>query len=119
MHDAFRAHLDGQLAAIRAAGTYKGERVINTPQGTTVRVVDGQPVLNLCANNYLGLAQHPAVAKAGKEAVGRWGYGMARVRFICGTQAVQSTLAVALSQFVGTEDTSLYSSCFDANGGLL
>jgi glycine C-acetyltransferase len=118
MNAAFREHLDQQLAGIHSAGTYKGERVISTPQGTTVRVSDGQPVLNLCANNYLGLAQHPAVAQAAKDAVDRWGYGMASVRFICGTQGVHKELEASLSRFLGTEDTILYSSCFDANGGL-
>jgi glycine C-acetyltransferase len=106
------------LAGIRAAGTYKSERVIMTPQGTTIRVADGQPVLNLCANNYLGLAQHPAVAAAAKEAIDQWGYGLASVRFICGTQGVHKQLESRLSEFLGTEDTILYSSCFDANGGL-
>ncbi|HWI55892.1 MAG TPA: glycine C-acetyltransferase [Bacillota bacterium] len=118
MFDPFKTHLETQLAAIRAAGTYKNERVIITPQGTTIRVADGKPVLNLCANNYLGLAQHPAVAAAAKEAIDQWGYGMASVRFICGTQGVHKQLETKLSQFLGTEDTILYSSCFDANGGL-
>ena len=114
----FQAHLQTQLADIRQAGTYKKERVIATPQGATIRVADGQPVLNLCANNYLGLAQHPAVAAAAKAAVDQWGYGLASVRFICGTQSVHKQLEAKLSQFLGTEDTILYSSCFDANGGL-
>jgi len=114
----FQRHLEDQLAGIRAAGTYKTERVIITPQGTTVRVADGRPVLNLCANNYLGLAQHPAVREAARAALERWGYGLASVRFICGTQAVHKQLETALSEFLGTEDTLLYSSCFDANGGL-
>jgi len=114
----FQRHLADQLAGIRAAGTYKTERVIITPQGTTVRVADGRPVLNLCANNYLGLAQHPAVLEAARAALERWGYGLASVRFICGTQAVHKQLEAALSEFLGTEDTLLYSSCFDANGGL-
>jgi glycine C-acetyltransferase len=114
----FEDHLGSQIAAIRSAGTYKSERVIVTPQGTTIRVADGRPVLNLCANNYLGLAQHPAVAAAAKEAVDRWGYGMASVRFICGTQGVHKELEKSISDFLGTEDTILYSSCFDANGGL-
>ncbi len=118
MFGAFKAHLETQLAAIRQAGTYKHERVILTPQGTTIRVADGQPVLNLCANNYLGLAQHPAVAAAAKEALDKWGYGLASVRFICGTQSVHKQLEARLSEFLGTEDTLLYSSCFDANGGL-
>ena len=114
----FEDHLGAQIAAIRSAGTYKSERVIVTPQGTMIRVADGRPVLNLCANNYLGLAQHPAVAAAAKEAVDRWGYGMASVRFICGTQGVHKQLEESISEFLGTEDTILYSSCFDANGGL-
>ncbi len=115
---AFTAHLAAQLHAIRAAGTYKRERVILTPQGTTIRVADGQPVLNLCANNYLGLAQHPAVRQAAHEALEKWGYGCASVRFICGTQGVHTALEQRLTEFLGTEDTILYGSCFDANGGL-
>ncbi len=114
MQDYVRAQLDD----IRAAGTYKKERVITTAQGTTIRVSDGKPVLNLCANNYLGLAQHPAVAAAAKEAIDQWGYGCASVRFICGTQGVHKQLEQKLSEFLGTEDTILYGSCFDANGGL-
>src|SRR5512137_775462 len=110
MYDSFKPHLEAQLASIRAAGTYKHERVITTPQGTTVRVADGHPVLNLCANNYLGLAQHPAVAAAAREAIDRWGYGMASVRFICGTQGVHKELEKRISDFLGTEDTVLYSS---------
>lgn len=116
--EALQRHLRDQLDAVRAAGTYKPERVILTPQGTTIRVADGRPVLNLCANNYLGLAQHPAVREAAHAALERWGYGLASVRFICGTQAVHKQLEAALSEFLGTEDTLLYSSCFDANGGL-
>src|SRR2546425_3916609 len=118
MHGAFQKHLAAQLDEIRAAGTFKNERVIMTPQGTTIRVSDGKPVLNLCANNYLGLAQDPAVAAAAREALDHWGYGMASVRFICGTQGVHKQLEAKLSEFLGTEDTILYSSCFDANGGL-
>ena len=118
MHASFKNHLEQQLTGIRAAGTYKRERVIVTPQGTTIRVADGQPVLNLCANNYLGLAQHPAIAAAAKTALDQWGYGLASVRFICGTQNVHKQLEAKISQFLGTEDTILYSSCFDANGGL-
>ncbi|HNQ73899.1 MAG TPA: glycine C-acetyltransferase [Verrucomicrobiota bacterium] len=118
MTSQFQDHLQSQLAAVRAAGTYKHERVIMTPQGTTIRVADGQPVLNLCANNYLGLAQHPAVAAAAHAALDRWGYGCASVRFICGTQGVHKQLEQKLSEFLGTDDTILYSSCFDANGGL-
>src|ERR1043166_8880173 len=118
MNASFRNHLSHQLEEIRNAGTYKRERVIMTPQGTTIRVSDGKPVLNLCANNYLGLAQHPAVSAAAKSALDEWGYGMASVRFICGTQNVHKQLEAKLSEFLGTEDTILYSSCFDANGGL-
>jgi glycine C-acetyltransferase len=118
MNDLFKHHLETQLADIRQAGTYKRERVIQTPQGTTIRVADGKPVLNMCANNYLGLAQHPAVAAAAKAAIDEWGYGLASVRFICGTQGVHKQLEAKISEFLGTDDTILYSSCFDANGGL-
>jgi len=118
MFGPFQQHVRQQLDDIRAAGTYKSERIIVTPQGTTIRVSDGKPVLNLCANNYLGLAQHPAIAAAAKAAIDQWGYGMASVRFICGTQGVHKQLEAKLSEFLGTEDTILYGSCFDANGGL-
>lgn len=118
MNDLFQENIRSQLDAIRIAGTYKRERVIMTPQGTTIRVADGQPVLNLCANNYLGLAQHPEVRAAAHAALDQWGYGCASVRFICGTQEVHRQLEAKLSEFLGTEDTILYSSCFDANGGL-
>jgi glycine C-acetyltransferase len=118
MYRSFHQHVSQQLEEIRAAGTYKRERVIITAQGTTISVSDGKPVLNLCANNYLGLAQHPAIAAAAKEALDKWGYGMASVRFICGTQNVHKQLEAKLSEFLGTEDTILYGSCFDANGGL-
>lgn len=118
MFDQFKTHVEQQLAEIRTAGTYKKERVIVTPQGTSIRVFDGKPVLNLCANNYLGLAQHPAILAAAKDALEKWGYGMASVRFICGTQAVHKQLESKLSEFLGTDDTILYGSCFDANGGL-
>src|SRR5512137_2176862 len=118
MNDTFRTHIQNQLDSIRTAGTYKRERVILTPQGAAIRVTDGKPVLNLCANNYLGLAQHPAVAAAAKAALDQWGYGLASVRFICGTQGVHKQLEAKLSEFLGTDDTILYSSCFDANGGL-
>ncbi|MDX1966529.1 MAG: glycine C-acetyltransferase [Planctomycetaceae bacterium] len=118
MNSRFQDHLENQLADIRRAGLYKSERVIQTPQGTHVRVSDGQPVLNLCANNYLGLAQHPAVIAAAHRGLDEWGYGLASVRFICGTQSIHKRLERALSEFLGTDDTILYSSCFDANGGL-
>jgi glycine C-acetyltransferase len=114
----FKDHLDQTLGAIRAAGTYKRERVIESPQSAHIATGDRPDVLNLCANNYLGLANHPALVRAAQEALARWGYGMASVRFICGTQAPHRQLERALSDFLGTEDTILYSSCFDANGGL-
>ena len=117
MFDRMRSHLEGQLQEIRDAGLWKPERVIESPQGASVAVAEKE-VLNLCANNYLGLADHPEVIKAAKEALDRWGYGMASVRFICGTQEVHKELEDALTEFLGTEDTILYSSCFDANGGL-
>lgn len=118
MLGSFQPHLQQQLDGILAAGTYKRERVILTPQGTTIRVADGKPVLNLCANNYLGLAQHLEVKAAAHAALDQWGYGCASVRFICGTQGVHKQLEQKLSEFLGTEDTILYGSCFDANGGL-
>ena len=111
-------HLEQQLGEIRKGGLYKSERVIQTPQGTFVRVSDGKPVLNLCANNYLGLAQHPEVRAAAHAGLDEWGYGLASVRFICGTQTPHKLLEQRLSEFLGTDDTILYSSCFDANGGL-
>jgi len=118
MNPTFSSHLVAQLDAIRAAGTYKQERVLSTPQGTLVRANGGAAVLNMCANNYLGLAQHPKVRQAAHEALEQWGYGLASVRFICGTQGVHKELEASLSEFLGTEDTILYGSCFDANGGL-
>src|SRR5436309_6450343 len=116
--DSFRTHIQKQLDEIRAAGTYKSERVITTPQDAHIRVADGAPVLNMCANNYLGLAGDPEVIRAAHAALDRWGYGLSSVRFICGTQGVHKELEAALSAFLGTDDTILYSSCFDANGGL-
>src|SRR5882762_1302276 len=118
MFGSMKQHVARQLDEIRAAGTYKQERVITSPQDARIRVGDGQPVLNLCANNYLGLAHHPAVVQAAREALDQWGYGLSSVRFICGTQSVHKQLETKLSEFLGTEDTLLYSSCFDANGGL-
>jgi glycine C-acetyltransferase len=118
MNPSLQKHVLQQLDDIRAAGTYKRERVISTPQDAHIRVAGGQPVLNLCANNYLGLAGHPAVLQAAHQALDRWGYGLSSVRFICGTQGLHKELERKLSEFLGTEDTILYSSCFDANGGL-
>src|SRR6266481_4914819 len=118
MQNAYRDHILGQLAEIRAAGTYKNERIITTPQDAHIQVDGGQRVLNMCANNYLGLAEHPEVIKAAHEALERWGYGLSSVRFICGTQSIHRQLEKKISEFLGTDDTLLYSSCFDANGGL-
>jgi glycine C-acetyltransferase len=109
--------LNAELATLREQGLYKTERVLTTPQGPVVRTGD-RDVVNLCANNYLGLANHPAIREAAHRALDRFGYGMASVRFICGTQSVHKQLEEQLSRFLGTEDTILYSSCFDANGGL-
>lgn len=115
---AFDAHIQAELTSIQAAGTFKNERVISTPQGVLIRVADGESVRNFCANNYLGLAQHPEVAEAAGVTLRARGYGMASVRFICGTQDLHRELELSLSAFLGTEDTILYSSCFDANTGL-
>ncbi|MCK6499224.1 MAG: glycine C-acetyltransferase [Nitrospira sp.] len=109
--------VEQQLAEIRAAGLFKSEREILSPQGTTIRTAQGE-VINLCANNYLGLANHPAIKQAAADGLRDYGYGMASVRFICGTQRLHTQLERALSSFLGTDDTILYSSCFDANGGL-
>jgi len=114
----FREYLGKELAAIEAAGLYKHERLMTTPQSAHVGVSNGGEVLNLCANNYLGLAQHPEVNAAAAAALHEWGYGLASVRFICGTQLLHKQLEQTLSEFLGTEDTILYPSCFDANGGL-
>lgn len=113
-----QSHLVRQLDEIRQAGLFKHERVITSPQGARVQVKESPPLLNLCSNNYLGLAQHPAVAAAARKGLDEWGYGLASVRFICGTQAPHVQLERSLSQFLGTDDTLLYGSCFDANGGL-
>ena len=118
MFTSVRQEISGELDEIRTAGLFKAERVIVTPQGSSIRVADGAEVLNLCANNYLGLADDPRIVVAAKEALDRWGYGLASVRFICGTQGVHKELEERISAFLGTEDTILYSSCFDANGGL-
>ncbi len=118
MYGSIQEHLKGQLDGIRASGLYKGERVISSPQSNQVQLADGRRVLNMCANNYLGLANHPAIVAAAHEALNEWGYGLASVRFICGTQALHKQLEKRISEFLGTEDTILYSSCFDANGGV-
>jgi glycine C-acetyltransferase len=118
MYGAMKDDLLAGIEDIRAAGLYKSERVIGSPQNAEVRVGDGDEVLNFCANNYLGLADHPVLVDAAKDALDRWGFGMASVRFICGTQEPHKQLEARLARFLGTEDTILYSSCFDANGGL-
>jgi glycine C-acetyltransferase len=116
--DEFRARLDRDTEALEAAGLSKRERIIGSAQGPVVTLADGREMVNLCANNYLGLANHPAVVAAAHEALDRYGYGVASVRFICGTQVVHRELERRLSAYLGMEDTILYSSCFDANGGL-
>jgi glycine C-acetyltransferase len=115
--DRLRTALAEEVAALRAEGTYKAERALSSPQGGTVRIGDA-PLINLCSNNYLGLADHPDLLAAAGEALQRWGFGMASVRFICGTQELHTELEERLSAFLGTEATILYSSCFDANAGL-
>jgi glycine C-acetyltransferase len=118
MYTSMREHLRKTLDEIRDARLYKGERVITSPQSARITVAGAGEVLNLCANNYLGLANHPAVVAAARAALDEWGYGLASVRFICGTQLPHKQLEQRLSAFLGTEDTILYGSCFDANGGL-
>jgi glycine C-acetyltransferase len=114
----FRERLERETRALESAGLLKRERLIGGPQGALVRLADGREMINLCANNYLGLANHPAVLAAAQDALIRYGYGVASVRFICGTQSVHRDLEERLSAYLGMEDTILYSSCFDANGGL-
>lgn len=118
MYGAFQSHLQQQLSDIDAAGLTKRERVITSPQDAHISVSSGAQVLNMCANNYLGLAEHPTVKAAASKGLDDWGFGLASVRFICGTQGVHKELEKQISSFVGMEDTILYSSCFDANGGL-
>lgn len=118
MFGTIKSHIGQELEQIRQSGLYKAERIITGPQQATITIAGGQKVLNLCANNYLGLADHPDVVRAAKESYDRWGYGLSSVRFICGTQEIHKELENKISQFLGTEDTILYSSCFDANTGL-
>ena len=118
MYGSFEQHLKNRLAEIEFAGLFKRERVITGPQQSQVTVAAGATVLNLCANNYLGLANHPEIVAAARESLDRWGYGLASVRFICGTQSIHKQLEDRLSDFLGMDDTILYGSCFDANGGL-
>ena len=118
MSQNFIAHLQSELDNLRSAGLYKSERVITTPQGALVKTADGREVINLCANNYLGLSSHPKVTLAAHEALRTHGYGMSSVRFICGTQDLHKTLEQRIARFVGCEDAILYAAAFDANGGL-
>jgi len=113
-----RSYLSQQLEEIRRAGLEKPERIITSPQGNRITVSTGQSVLNMCANNYLGLGNHPEVVQAARESYEDWGFGLASVRFICGTQQIHKDLEAAVTRFLGTEDTIIYGSCFDANGGL-
>ena len=109
---------DSIIDGIKADGLYKSERVITSPQSAHIELPGGQRVINFCANNYLGLADHPAIIQAAKDALDSHGFGMASVRFICGTQDLHKQLEHQISDFFGTDDTILYTSCFDANGGL-
>ncbi len=118
MFAAMKDHIAAEIEQIRQAGLYKDERIITSPQNARIRVSTGQEVLNFCANNYLGLADHPDVIRAARDSLDQWGYGLSSVRFICGTQEIHKRLEAAISRFLGTEDTILYSSCFDANTGL-
>jgi glycine C-acetyltransferase len=117
-YERVKQYLEEQVSQIRAAGLYKSERVITSPQRAHIGVSGRNDLLNMCANNYLGLADHPEVRAAARDAVDRWGYGMASVRFICGTQQLHKDLERSLAAFLGCDDTILYSSCWDANGGL-
>lgn len=118
MSQAFYQHLQAELDGIRAAGLFKAERIITTPQGAVVQTTDGREVINLCANNYLGLSSHPQVIEAAHEALRTHGFGLSSVRFICGTQDLHKTLEQRIARFVGCEDAILYAAAFDANGGL-
>jgi glycine C-acetyltransferase len=118
MFGTMKSHISHELEQIKQAGLYKAERIITGPQRPTITIAGGQKVLNLCANNYLGLADHPEIIKAARESYDKWGYGLSSVRFICGTQQIHKQLEQKISEFLGTEDTILYSSCFDANTGL-
>jgi glycine C-acetyltransferase len=113
-----KSHIAEELKQISDNGLYKAERIITSPQDAMITIQTGRKVLNLCANNYLGLADHPDVIRAARESYAKWGYGLSSVRFICGTQEIHKQLEKKISEFLGTEDTILYSSCFDANGGL-
>ena len=118
MIDTMKSHLNQELKQIEESGLFKTERIITSPQRAMIDVTAGQTVLNMCANNYLGLAGDPEIIEAAKAGLDKWGYGLSSVRFICGTQEIHKTLESKISEFLGTDDTILYTSCFDANGGL-
>ena len=118
MYGAYKEHLKKQLEDIKSSGLYKNERIIVTPQGGDIKVIDGSEVINFCANNYLGLSSHPEMIQASKDVLDSHGFGMSSVRFICGTQDIHKTLEAKLSSFLGMEDTILYAAAFDANGGV-
>src|SRR5687768_6143147 len=118
MYGQVKEHLQNVLGEIKGAGLYKSERVIESPQEANITVAGGQHVLNMCANNYLGLSDHPDIVEAARRGLEDWGFGLSSVRFICGTQTIHKELEAKISEFLGTEETILYTSCFDANGGL-
>jgi glycine C-acetyltransferase len=118
MYGKIKAHLQAEIESIEEAGLYKSERIITSPQAATIKLDTGQEVLNFCANNYLGLSNHPELIKAAKDALDTHGFGMSSVRFICGTQDLHKTLEQKIAEFFGTEDTILYAAAFDANGGV-
>jgi glycine C-acetyltransferase len=118
MNNQLKSVLQTEIANIKSSGLFKSERIIETPQSKSIKVSNGQSALNFCANNYLGLANHPAIIKAAIEGLQQWGFGLSSVRFICGTQTIHRQLETTMASFLGTDDTILYSSCFDANGGL-
>ena len=119
MYGKIKQDLQQTLEELKAQGLYKTERIITSSQSSKIQVESGQEVLNFCANNYLGLANHPEVVKAAQDVMNDWGFGLSSVRFICGTQAIHKELEVKTSEFLGTEDTILYCAAFDANGGVL
>ena len=118
MYRDIKQYLSQELESIKASGLFKSERILNSPQTVKITITGNREVLNFCANNYLGLSSHPDIINAAHEGLERWGYGLSSVRFICGTQILHKELEAKLTRFLGTEDTILYSSCFDANGGL-
>src|SRR5690606_5493866 len=118
MYRKLKQDLVQTLEELKEQGLYKAERIITSAQDSEIRITTGETVLNFCANNYLGLANHPEVIKAAQDAMNYWGYGLSSVRFICGTQSIHKELEQIVSEFLGTEDTILYCACFDANGGL-